>query len=195
MRSLAKPGAFQRPGAIVASNLRGLTALAALLGFLFLSPAYANGNATIRFSIPPQALSSGLIEFSRQANVQVLTAGSRLKGIRTSGVTGRYSVADGIRHLLSRTGFGYHLIGTDTISLIPPSERKESANASDLPKSADSSDPALDEVDKVRRKNLQRGGGEEGSLALQEVIVTAQKYTRQVHKFRSLDAADPVNVA
>ena len=41
----------------------------------------------IDFSIAPQPLSSALIEFAKQANVQVLTAGSNLENSRTRGVS------------------------------------------------------------------------------------------------------------
>ncbi|MGH8201498.1 MAG: TonB-dependent receptor plug domain-containing protein [Steroidobacteraceae bacterium] len=121
----------------------------ALFAIVATIPVRAQDPATIQFSIPPQPLSSGVIEFSRQANVQVLTAGSRLNGVDTRGVSGRYTVAGGIRHLLAGTGFRYDLVGNDTISLIPPSGRKialaapinqsaQAAAAHSTPRSADS---------------------------------------------------------
>jgi hypothetical protein len=116
------------------AQLRGQVTLAPashcltlVLALTFLAcsvPAFAQAERAIRFSIPPQPLSSAVIEFSHQASVQVLTAGSRLAGVDTPGVMGRYTLTAAVAHLLAGTGFNYHLIGGDTVALIAPPERR-----------------------------------------------------------------------
>lgn len=90
-----------------------------------LSPAsQAEQDVLVDFSILAQPLSSALIEFSRQAKVQVLTAGSKLENVNTGGVSGKFSVDAAMEHLLMGTGFGYRLIGSDTISLTAPTGQR-----------------------------------------------------------------------
>ena len=164
------------------AGLRGAIAvlLAAMALAVFSDPALAGGAAAIQFNIPAQPLSSGLIEFSRQANVQVLTAGSRLRGVNTPGLYGSFSVISGIEHLLTGTGFGYHLIGNDTISLIPPPGRKIRLDGSH---EADSETMA--QAGEDVNAGWQSDGGSTGdnrsskAPALQEVLVTAQKYRQR----------------
>lgn len=142
--------------------------LVAGLMLLCAAPARAADKGAIRFSIPPQPLSSAVIEFSRQADVQVLTAGSRLQGIDTPGLRGRYSVAAGIRRLLAGTGFGYRLVGNDTISLIPPADRKVKLNASTAEVDHGSVGSAMEDGPSALPKKRQHA-------TLQEVVVTGSR--------------------
>ncbi|MBS0566865.1 MAG: TonB-dependent receptor [Proteobacteria bacterium] len=57
------------------------------------------------FSIPPQPLASALIEYSRQAGVQVLTSGADIGAAQSPGVSGRLPVAGALGRLLEGTGF------------------------------------------------------------------------------------------
>ena len=64
-------------------------------GFMCLSinvPASADAPAAHDFQIAPQALASALVEFSKQADVQVLGATDVIRTLRTSGVVGRFTV-------------------------------------------------------------------------------------------------------
>lgn len=168
MRRFTQSEIVQARSARLSAHIRGETAVMALLAIVATMPVRAQDPATIQFSIPPQSLSSGVIEFSRQANVQVLTAGSRLDGVNTQGVIGRYTIAGGMRHLLTGTGFHYDLIGNDTISLIPPAGRKGALTAAISQPAQTAADPAT-----ARRADSRRPGHEKPQQpVIQQVVIT-----------------------
>lgn len=159
----------QRCSDTFAAYLRGVSALLAIIMLVCGTPTRAEAKGTILFSIPPQPLSSGVIEFSRQANVQVLTEGSRLQGVNTPGVTGRYSLDAGIKHLLVGTGFGYRLTGSDTISLIPPPDPKVSSNDEKASRSFSNRPRIAAQESAAKNSNAAPAS----AIQLQEVVVTA----------------------
>lgn len=142
MRRFTQSEVVQARPACLWRHIRGAAAVTTLLAIVAIMPARAREPATVQFSIAPQSLSSGVIEFSRQANVQVLTAGSRLDGVNTRGVIGRYTIAGGMRQLLTGTGFRYDLIGNDTISLIPPAAQKVAVTSGISQPAQAAADPA-----------------------------------------------------
>lgn len=70
-----------------------------------------------QFSIEAQALDLALVAFSRQADVQVITASADLKSLRTQGVSGGKSVADALRQLLAGTGLTFRQVGDNTVAI------------------------------------------------------------------------------
>jgi len=76
-------------------------------------------SARIDFAIPAQPLATALISFGKQANVQVLTAGSTIARFHTPGVTGNLSPADALNLLLQGTGLEYEFSGPGTVAVIP----------------------------------------------------------------------------
>ena len=77
----------------------------------------------IDFSIVPQPLSSALIEFAKQANVQVLTAGSNLENARTRGISGKYSAREALNRLLDGTAFVPEFTDPATVVIKPSATR------------------------------------------------------------------------
>jgi len=72
----------------------------------------------VEFNIPPQPLASAIIEFSKQADLQLLASSEKLAGIKTVGVKGRHTIEQGLRALLTGTGFTYKLAGEGTVTLV-----------------------------------------------------------------------------
>ena len=70
-----------------------------------------------RFDIAPQALATALIEFSRQANVQIAAPASLLEHRATRGVRGRMPIDVALRRLLSGTPLGFHPVGANTLGI------------------------------------------------------------------------------
>ena len=128
----------------------------ALLALVF---AFASAGALaqtpaqrVDFSIPPQSLSSALIEFAKQANVQVLTAGSNLENARTRGVSGKYSASEALNRLLDGTAFAPEFTDAATVVIKPtgarpvaPAPRNTWARAS----TTSDTDPPPAELEKV----------------------------------------------
>lgn len=75
--------------------------------------------ATLHFAIPPQALSTALIAFGRQANVQVLTAGGSVAAMRSHGFAGAGTAAMALDRLLQGTGLAYRFVDAGTVVVTP----------------------------------------------------------------------------
>src|SRR5690349_2024281 len=73
----------------------------------------------VEFSVIAQPLTSAIVEFSKQAQIQVLADGQKLEGLSTKGVRGRLSIGEGLRAMLEGTGFGFKVVGSTTVSLAP----------------------------------------------------------------------------
>ena len=89
------------------SFARSLTALA-LMGVSFIAlvtaaPASAQEQVRV-FRIPAQALSSALLEYSRQSDVLVVVAPSLVAGKHSPGVSGAYTPSAALEKLLAGTG-------------------------------------------------------------------------------------------
>ncbi len=85
----------------------------------------AAGQATRRFDIPSQPLSSALTQFGRQAGLQVAVDSTVVSGLRTDGLRGDYTPEQAIARLLAGTGLGHRYTGADTITL----ERRPAGDA------------------------------------------------------------------
>lgn len=75
------------------------------------------------FHIPSQSLAAALIQFSSQADVQVITAGDQVSTARSPGLDGRYSIETALRKVLAGTGFEFQVTGEGTISIIASGTR------------------------------------------------------------------------
>lgn len=98
-------------------SLAVLLPLAAALGLAALSaspttvraqtaPAVNAPSAPSRaYAIAPGPLNETLAEFARQAGISLAYSSAQLNGARSAGLDGQYGVADGLRALLSGTGY------------------------------------------------------------------------------------------
>ncbi|OOG49471.1 TonB-dependent receptor [Rhodanobacter sp. C01] len=73
----------------------------------------------VDFTIPPQPLSTALITFGKQANLQVLTAGGTIASFRSDGVSGSFSPDAALIRLLQGTGLSYVFINGGTVVVKP----------------------------------------------------------------------------
>lgn len=91
------------------------------------APAQAQSSATVDFAIAPQSLAGALIEYSKQAHVQVLTSGANLENARSPGVSGKLSASAGLRKLLEGTAFSLEFTDANTVVVKPASPRPAAA--------------------------------------------------------------------
>jgi iron complex outermembrane receptor protein len=96
------------------------TALAALILSHCLA-AHADLAAHYAFSIRPQRLSSALIEFSKQADVQVVGNTNVVADLDTAGVTGTYTARDALRLLLGTTPLKFEEVTNRSVRILPQS--------------------------------------------------------------------------
>lgn len=90
------------------------------------------------FDIAPQNLASALIDFSRQADLQVMSAGPDLKDRRAPGVHGSYAIGKALDLLLTGSGLSYKAAGPSTVAVVaaatpsaavdPPAEAQAQTN-------------------------------------------------------------------
>jgi outer membrane receptor protein involved in Fe transport len=93
--------------------------VALMLAFI-VSPAFAvDLNQKINFTIPPQRLSTALLEFSHQAKVQIIV-GPEIGERKTGGVTGIYALGDALRSLLDGSSLGFRVINDTSITVGSP---------------------------------------------------------------------------
>jgi iron complex outermembrane recepter protein len=114
--------------------------LIASLFLVFINAALAQAfSREVTFNIAAQPLSGAIIEFSKQAEVQVLAAGEQLNGVSSPGVRGRLRIEQALQVLLSGTGLSYKIAGQGTVTLVSsatsqrppvsPSVKKDSSAA------------------------------------------------------------------
>src|SRR5262245_59399997 len=85
---------------------------------LLASRAHALDLSTqVAFEIPPQALASALIEFSKQTQLQVMSQGVDLALRKAPGVKGTYSISEALDQLLEGTNLRYSTTGPNTIAV------------------------------------------------------------------------------
>lgn len=101
--------------------LLSFVALIGCANALEVKPITAGGPAEARadlwFNIAPQPLADALEEYGRRAGVQILYKSHLVEGLRSPGVSGAYSKAGALRHLLDGTGLDAHYMDANNLTL------------------------------------------------------------------------------
>ena len=116
----------------------------------------AAGSPTYAFHIARKPLSEALIDFAVQSNLSI-GGGSTCAG-RTEGLSGRYTVDEGLTRLLDGSNCRFRHVASDTVRILPL-ERAEPGPTPEAPGAPPPAAPA----------------GPPPSLMLQEVVVNATK--------------------
>jgi iron complex outermembrane recepter protein len=77
-----------------------------------------------QFDIAPQQLSSALLKFSAQADVQVTVPGQLAEGKQSRGVVGKYNAGSALAILLKDTALHYDVVDGSTVVISGPADRK-----------------------------------------------------------------------
>jgi len=64
------------------------------------------------FHIGPRPLESALLEFSREADVQVAMASASIRNVQVAGVEGKYPIGTALVILLRGSGLSYAVVGS-----------------------------------------------------------------------------------
>ena len=81
------------------------------------------------FTIRSQSLTSALMEFAEQSNIQVITSADELKQFDTPGVQGNVSIEEALRRLLKGTGLSYRKVGEGTVTIVPVRRTRDESSA------------------------------------------------------------------
>jgi iron complex outermembrane recepter protein len=117
-----------------------LTMLLASTSVFAVPPAAAVEPIRVRFLIPAQSLSTALITFGKQADVQVLTAGQTVEGVRSNAVMGSMSAEAALKQLLQGIGVTYAFVDARTVVIKPMAIASTKTNGAS--KTANGSTPA-----------------------------------------------------
>lgn len=97
-------------------RLKGASLLLLLLAVMV---TQADDSATPRyFDIPAQPMDAALIEFSEQADIQLMIATELVENLKSKGVRGRYLPEDALTTLIAGTGLTFHAVGENTIAVV-----------------------------------------------------------------------------
>src|ERR1700680_224372 len=81
-----------------------------------------------QFDIAPQQLSSALLKFSAQSDIQVTVPGQLVEGKQSPGVVGEFNPGSALAILLMDTALHYEVIDGSTVVIVGPSDHKFSRN-------------------------------------------------------------------
>jgi iron complex outermembrane receptor protein len=77
-----------------------------------------------QFDIAPQQLSSALLQFSAQSDIQVTVPGQLVEGKNSPGVVGKYKAGSALAILLKDTALRYDVVDGSTVVITGPAERR-----------------------------------------------------------------------
>jgi iron complex outermembrane recepter protein len=108
--------------------MRGATALLIVLGLSVagIEPSHAAIDLAQQrqFDIAPQQLSSALLKFSAQSDIQVTVPGQLAEGKQSPGVVGKFNAGSALAILLKDTALHYDVVDGSTVVITGPAERK-----------------------------------------------------------------------
>jgi iron complex outermembrane recepter protein len=96
----------------------------AIAGGIRPSMAAADLGQQMQFDIAPQQLSSALLKFSAQSDIQVTVPGQLVEGKDSPGVVGKYKAGSALAILLKDTALHYDVVDGSTVVITGPAERK-----------------------------------------------------------------------
>jgi len=90
-----------------------------LLCLLAVIVARADDAAAPRyFDIPAQRMDAALIEFSEQADIQLMIATELVENLNSRGIRGRYVPEDALTRLIAGTNLTFHAVGQKAIAVV-----------------------------------------------------------------------------
>ena len=117
---------------VVEQLMRGAAALLIVLGLsaAAIQPSLAAIDLAQQrqFDIAPQQLSSALLKFSAQSDIQVTVPGQLAEGKQSAGVVGKFNAGSALAILLKDTTLRYDVVDGSTVVITGPAEHKAARN-------------------------------------------------------------------
>ena len=112
--------------------MRGGAALLVVLGLSVAGIAPSRAAVDLaqqrQFDIAPQQLSSALLKFSAQSDIQVTVPGQLAEGKQSPGVVGKFNAGSALAILLKNTALHYDVVDGSTVVIAGSSDRKAARN-------------------------------------------------------------------
>jgi outer membrane receptor protein involved in Fe transport len=150
------------------------------------APTWAAGGlaATTRFDISPQRLPSAMLRYSEQSGVQVTSPAELLSGRDSPGVKGALSGQHALTQLLAGTGLEFEVVDDTTVAIHRPRAGSARAERAPVQPVADvhlaQASERPNTVQSLPAPTASGAAPEAEPVALQEVIVTAQKRSENI---------------
>lgn len=81
------------------------------------APPAAQAERRISLNIPAQSLNGAVLAFADKAGIQVFYDAARVRGLRSNGATGEFTVPDALARILAGTGVTYRFTGASSVAL------------------------------------------------------------------------------
>src|SRR5437868_3464376 len=134
----------------------------------------------VKLDIAAQPINDALNEFGHQSGLQVFfLASDQTRQLISTAISGTFEPKAGLARLLSNTGLNYKELDQRSVAIVDPAANSSLENL--RPKISVA--PAVsspEAVDPTIRSGVPATAGQERSLALEEVIVTAQRREQDV---------------
>lgn len=118
----------------------------------------------VDFDIPEQSLSDSLLDYSEATGVKILVNENLARGIKTRGLSGRYSNQEGLRELLDDSGLNYRFTSPTAVIIEKPGPQSLSTEMllAKAPKEKYPADPKVEDpyTDPVEQEDLTVSGGD-----------------------------------
>jgi iron complex outermembrane receptor protein len=102
---------------LLSNPVRVAARVAALMGILPCMAAMPSEEPTGYFNVPAQPATTGIPEFARQGEIQILVPERDVRGVQTSEVVGVYTIQGGLERLLAGTHLSVDSSDNDTVTL------------------------------------------------------------------------------
>lgn len=152
-------------------------------------------NRAVDFTIPAQKLDAALMEFSRQAKVQIIASTAELKDFDTVGATGNLTLSGALKKLLGDSGLSFTPVGESAISIGKRGETradgapmmKDSSPAEIALRLAQSNEASMSQAESASTVSEKAEEAADSAPAatddekLDEITVTAQRREQSAH--------------
>lgn len=157
-----------------------LLPISALLAFNATTVQAASLDRQVAFSIPSQPLDGALLEFSRQADIQLALDADELDRIQAPELKGTLAASVALRRLLSSSGYRYYTVGNTVTVRRTAGVTEEGSTSSDSAARADTAPIAQHYIAAVAPDADQSSGhskdeSRQASASMAEVLVSAEK--------------------
>lgn len=146
--------------------------------------AAANLDRTVDFHIPAQPLDTALLEFSKQAQIQVMVNSGSLRKMTAPNVTGQMAASDALSELLEHSGLQYGMVG-NTVTVAPHALNSDAAEPMSAAEAQSANPPpeprrSLPSTGAAASSGQQASSGGRDPGQMDEVLVSAEKRTERL---------------
>ena len=166
---------------------RLLTSTVLFLPLLFVTNIQAQEH-NIDFRISPQPVEMALLDFSEQADVQLIMAANDVQGIQSTGINGAMDARTALDSLLESTGLSYEFSDSNTVTVYPKTAQAAQGNENTSIKSSRDNKGIKEgkeqnlHKNKIKQTDQSSQNEGKGQNIIEEIVVSAEKRDESVQR-------------